>query len=169
MLCVMKLSVSIYKGLLITIFIFLISMVTSLIILCFCTFSLILPDIEFFISLTKSFSKSIFAFSLSFVFNSVCGLDHSFRLNSFLFEFFCYFIPLFKPCCKFVNNTIFLVIQILLRFSTLRSFDFFKKKKELVMWQPELFKILYVNFQKLTNLTSSKVFEEILGKFCCFI
>ena len=150
-------------------FYFFLSMVTSLIILCFCTFSLILPNIEFFISLTKSFSKSIFAFSLSFVFNSVCGLDHSFRLNSFLFEFFCYFIPLFKPCCKFVNDTIFLVIQILHRFSTLRSFDFLKKKKELVMWQPELFKKLYVNFQNLTNLISSKAFEKILGKFCCFI
>ena len=114
-------------------FFFIYSMVTGLIILCFRTFSLILPNTEFFISLTKSFSKSFLAFFLSFVFNSICGLDHSFRLNSFLFEFFCYFIPLFKPCCKFVNNTIFLLIQILLRFSTLRSFDFFKKKKELVM------------------------------------
>ena len=53
--------------------IFLLSLVTSLIFQCFLIFSMIFPRAELFLSLQKSFSKIFFGFFLNFVFNSKYG------------------------------------------------------------------------------------------------
>ena len=53
--------------------IFLLSLVTSLIFQCFLIFSMIFPKAELFLNLQKSLSKIFFGYFLNFVFNSKYG------------------------------------------------------------------------------------------------
>ena len=90
----------------------LLSVVESLVNLCFLTFCIIFQKPAFFISLKKSFLKSLFAIFLkSVLFISIYGVSQAFWLNSITLWTFFKTITWFNACFKFIMCTTYSVLS----------------------------------------------------------
>ena len=85
------------------------SVVTSLISLCFLIFFVIFPNAALFIKSKKSFSKSLFAFFLRSVFTSIYRFTLAFWLNSITLWTFFKINSWFNACFKFFMCITYLV------------------------------------------------------------
>ena len=130
-----------------------VNFLTSLISLCFLTFSIIFPKTELFINLKKPFSKSCFAFYLRSVFISIYGFSQAFWLNLITLWTFFKANPWFNPCFKFLMCRTYSVLSCKLSTSFL-TFSIYilsgKNSKSLWgLWNS--FSVLNINFKNFLD------------------